>query len=104
MTSSRRSSTAVTSSSPDAACAAPGTRRASASTSPGRSSALDGMHAQNEHSPPTFRSSTIATSQPGIRQPPRRHLAAGSGADHHNVERVHGGRLSAAAYPELTAA
>ena len=39
-------------------------RRASASASYGRSSALDGMHAQNEHSPPTSRSSTIATSSP----------------------------------------
>ena len=44
--------------------AAPGTRRASARTSPGRSRAFDGMHAQNEHSPPTLRSSTIATSSP----------------------------------------
>ena len=64
MISSRRSSTAGTSSSPVTASAAPGMRRASASTSPGRSSALDGMQAQNEHSPPTLRSSTIATSRP----------------------------------------
>ncbi len=35
------------------AAAAPGTRRTSASTSPGRSSVLLGMHAQYEHSPPT---------------------------------------------------
>ncbi len=64
MISSRRSSTAWTSSSPCAASAAPRTRRASASTSAGRSSAFDGMQAQNEHSPPTFRSSTIATRRP----------------------------------------
>ena len=42
MTSSRRSSAAGTSR-PSTACAAPGMRRASASTWPGRSSALDGM-------------------------------------------------------------
>ena len=39
-------------------------RRASASASYGRSSAFEGMHAQNEHSPPTSRSSTIATLSP----------------------------------------
>jgi hypothetical protein len=64
MISSRRSSTAWTSSSPRAASAAPGTRRTSARTSAGRSRPFDGMHAQNEHSPPTFRSSTIATLRP----------------------------------------
>ena len=64
MISSRRASTAATSSSPRAASAAPGTRRASASASYGRSSAFEGMHAQNEHSPPTSRSSTIATLSP----------------------------------------
>ena len=64
MISSRRSSTACTSSAPCAASAAPGMRRASASTSAGRSSAFEGMQAQNEHSPPTLRSSTIATSRP----------------------------------------
>ena len=46
------------------ASAAPGIRRTSSSASYGRSSALDGMHAQNEHSPPTSRSSTIATFSP----------------------------------------
>ena len=64
MISSRRSSTACTSSAPPIASAAPGMRRASARTSPGRSSAFDGMQAQKEHSPPTLRSSTIATSSP----------------------------------------
>ena len=44
--SSRRASTAGTSSSPVTASAAPGMRRTSASASYGRSSAFDGMHAQ----------------------------------------------------------
>ena len=60
-TSSRRASTASTSSAP---VATPGTRRASAASSTGRRSAFDGMHAKKEHSPPTSRSSTIATSTP----------------------------------------
>ena len=38
---------------PVTASAAPGTRRAAASTSPGRISVLLGMQPQNEHSPPT---------------------------------------------------
>jgi hypothetical protein len=46
------------------ASAAPGMRRASSSTSYGRSSDFDGMQAQNEHSPPTRRSSTTATASP----------------------------------------
>ena len=46
------------------ASAAPGCRRASSSAWAGRSSAFDGMQAQNEHSPPTSRSSTRATSKP----------------------------------------
>ena len=104
MISSRRSSTAVTSSSPVAAWAAPGTRRASARTSPGRSSAL-GRHARPERA--------LATDlavlddrhlQPRLRQSSGRHLAAGSRADHHHVEGVHRRRLTAAAYPVLTAA
>ena len=45
MISSRRSSTALTSSSPVTASATPGMRRTSASSSPGRSSAFEGMHA-----------------------------------------------------------
>jgi hypothetical protein len=64
ITSSRRSSTACTASLPVMASAAPGIRCASASASYGRSSAFDGMHAQNEHSPPTSRSSTMATFKP----------------------------------------
>ena len=35
--------------------------------------------------------------EPCLREPSRRDLAAGSRADHHHVERVHGGRLSALA-------
>ena len=89
MISSRRASTAGTSSDPVTASARPGTRRASASASYGRSSALDGMHAQNEHSPPTSRSSTIATLRPCVREPPRRHLAGRPGSDHHHVEGSH---------------
>ena len=64
MISSRRPAPAGTSSAPVTASATPGTRRASASSSPGRSSPFDGMQAQKEHSPPTLRSSTIATSRP----------------------------------------
>ena len=45
ITSSRRARIACGSSSPPTASAAPGTRRASASTSAGRSSAFEGMHA-----------------------------------------------------------
>ena len=45
ITSSRRARTGSTSSSPPTARRAPGTRRASASSSPGRSSAFDGMQA-----------------------------------------------------------
>ncbi len=45
MISSRRSSTAAASSSPVTASATPGMRRTSASSSPGRSSAFDGMQA-----------------------------------------------------------
>ena len=89
MTSSRRASAAATSSSPVTASAAPGMRRTSASASYGRSSALEGMHAQNEHSPPTRRSSTIATFEPAVGEPARRHLAGRSGADHHHVESPH---------------
>src|SRR5713101_10072292 len=43
---------------------APGTRLAAARTSPGRINVLEGMHPKNEHSPPTSRSSTIATDRP----------------------------------------
>ena len=85
-TSVRRSSAAATSSDPVTASRAPGTRRASASACAGRSSALDGMHAQNEHSPPTSRSSTIATSTSRCAQPPRDHLAGRARAQHHHVD------------------
>ena len=71
------------------ASAAPGMRRASASASYGRSSALEGMHAQNEHSPPTSRSSTIATLMPVLRQPPGGDLAGRPCPDHHHVEAPH---------------
>src|SRR5439155_1306168 len=61
---SRLASAASTSSAPVTASAAPGTRRASASTSPGRSSPLLGMHAQYEHSPPRSSASTTAIRKP----------------------------------------
>ena len=64
MISSRRRRTAATSSLPLVASRAPAIRLASASTSCGRSRALDGMHAQCAHSPPTSRSSTSATVRP----------------------------------------
>ena len=89
MISSRRASTAGTSSDPVIASAAPGTRRASASASYGRSSAFDGMHAQNEHSPPTSRSSTIATLSPSSARRPAATSPAGPGTDHHHVEGSH---------------
>ncbi len=43
---------------------APGTRRTSANASPGRSSALLGMQAQYEHSPPSSSDSTTAIDAP----------------------------------------
>ncbi len=64
MKSSRRSSTACTSTSPVTAWAAPGSRRAAARACSGTSSALLGMQAQYEHSPPTRSDSTKATDSP----------------------------------------
>ena len=52
------------------ASAAPGARRAAASTSPGRMSVLEGMHPQYEHSPPTSSRSTMATRRPAVGQRP----------------------------------
>ena len=65
--SSRRASTAAESSGPATAAARPGTRRASARATTGRSSALLGMHAQYEHSPPTSSLSTITVLSPAAR-------------------------------------
>ena len=71
ITSSRRRSTP-----PRRAARSPSPERARPRRdSPGRSSAFDGMQAQNEHSPPTSRSSTIATASPvwpSRPRPPRR--------------------------------
>ncbi len=64
MKASRRRSTASTSTSPVTASAAPGRRRAAATACTGPSSALLGMHAQYEHSPPTSSSSITATDNP----------------------------------------
>ncbi len=61
---SRHSNAALASISPVIASRAPGTSCAAATASPGRSSVLDGMHAQNEHSPPSSSRSTIATRSP----------------------------------------
>lgn len=82
---SRCSNTAGTSSGPSTARRRPGTRRASARASTGRSSALLGSHAQNEHSPPSSSFSTITVLSPAalvrsarfspsvpLREPPRR--------------------------------
>ncbi len=44
--------------------------RAACTASPGRSSVLDGMHAQLEHSPPTSSRSTIATRRPASASSP----------------------------------
>src|SRR5581483_3102196 len=60
----RRASTAAASSSPVTACLDPPTARAAASAAAGRSSALDGMQAQYEHSPPTSSDSITATDRP----------------------------------------
>ena len=84
MTSSRRRRVAVTSSDPVTASAAPGTRRTSRSSSAGRNSALEGMHAQKEHSPPINRSSTSTTSSPFSPRRPA-HLAGRAGADNDYV-------------------
>src|SRR6516225_4236395 len=61
---------------PVTAWAAPGARRAAASTSPGRMSVLEGMQPQYEHSPPTSSRSTRAT----VRPPSARRPAACSPA------------------------
>src|ERR671918_1166992 len=53
---------------PLTASSAPGTRRAAASTSPGRISVFDGMQPQYEHSPPTSSRSTSATESPPAAQ------------------------------------
>lgn len=72
-----------------AASRAPRVRRVSASTSAGRGSALDDMHAENKHSPPTRCSSTMATSRPGWACRPSGHLA-GRPRAHDDVELGHG--------------
>src|SRR6185436_11851133 len=56
--------TAAASSGPCAACRAPSNARASARACGGRSSALLGMHAQYEHSPPTSSDSTTTVDRP----------------------------------------
>ena len=56
---SRQASAACTST-----CALAPASRAPCTASPGRSSVLDGMHAQYEHSPPTSSRSTTATRSP----------------------------------------
>src|SRR5487761_335160 len=61
---SRRRSTAAVSSWPVTACLAPSTRRAASRAWPGRSSALLGMHAQYEQSPPTRSASTTTADRP----------------------------------------
>src|SRR5437870_1437561 len=68
--SSRHASTEATSRASLTAAAAPGTRRTSARTSPGRSNVLLGMHAQYEHSPPTSSASTTAMDAPHSWQRP----------------------------------
>ena len=77
VTQSRRASAASTSSSPVIASRAPGTRRAAASSCPGRSSVLLGMHAQYEHSPPSSSASTTAIESPQSVQRPATFSPAG---------------------------
>ena len=86
------------------ASAAPGMRRASASASYGRSSAFDGMHAQNEHSPPTSRSSTIATVEPGSASRPAATSPAGPApiTTTSNVRKLTPARLGARQEPCLS--
>ncbi len=90
MISSRRSSTARTSSCP----ARPPPRRGCAAPPraprAGRSSAFEGMHAQKEHSPPTLRSSTIATSRPPWASRPAATSPPGPAPEHHHVVAAHG--------------
>lgn len=64
---SRRASTAAASSRPVTASREPATARAALSAAGGRSSALLGMHAQYEHSPPTSSLSTRAVLSPAAR-------------------------------------
>ena len=61
---SRQARAWPTSIAPDTAWRAPGTSRAAATASPGRSRVLDGMQAKYEHSPATRSRSTIATRSP----------------------------------------
>src|SRR5205085_10822246 len=68
---------AGTSTGPDTAPAAPGTRRAAASESPGRSRVLLGMQPQYEHSPPTSSFSTRTTDSPRSAQRPAATSPAG---------------------------
>jgi hypothetical protein len=65
-------------------CALAAASRAACAASPGRSSVLDGMHAQYEHWPPTSSRSTSATRSPW-RARPRAVLARRSAADHDDV-------------------
>src|SRR5438034_8391059 len=62
---------------PVTASAAPGTRSAAATTSPGRISVLLGMHPQYEHSPPMSSFSTSATERPRPAQRPTAFSPAG---------------------------
>src|SRR5262249_13888678 len=66
----RRAKVASASTGPVTASRAPATRRAAATTSPGRSSTLDGMQPQYEHSPPTSSRSTMPTDRPCSAQRP----------------------------------
>jgi len=74
---SRNANVTPASAEPVTAEAAPGTRRAAASTSPGRSRTLEGMHPQYEHSPPTSSRSTMATDSPASAQRPATFSPAG---------------------------
>ena len=103
MISSRRASTAATSSSPVTASAAPGIRLTSASASYGPQQRLR-RHARPERAlaadQPVLDDRDL---QPVLREPPRRHLAGRPGADHHHIEAPHGPRtLTASTMEEHT--
>jgi hypothetical protein len=77
---SRQASAASTSTSAVAAAS-----RAPCTASPGRSSVLDGMHAQYEHSPPTSSRSTTRDAQAALGQRAGAVLAGRAAAEHDHV-------------------
>ena len=83
---SRQASAASTST-----CAGAAASFAACAASPGRSSVLDGMHAQYEHSPPTSSRSTSATRRPPSASAPAQCSPGRAAADDDDVVVAHVG-------------